>query len=134
MADCDELQVASLDPENDDRVVTVQVAGHAALLIAKAFKIKDRPSDPKDDRRPDRDAADVVRITTVAGGISATFGRLAGHPRVVRSQRKPATSCSTSSASPRSPGAQMAVQALAGDMPEERVRLHATSYTTRYLA
>ncbi|PBC75519.1 hypothetical protein BX265_0183 [Streptomyces sp. TLI_235] len=82
MVDCDELQVASLDPENDDRAVTVQVARHAALLIAKAFKIKDRPSDPKDDRRPDKDAADDVRITTVAGGISATFDRLAGHPKV----------------------------------------------------
>ncbi|MGW2355167.1 hypothetical protein [Actinacidiphila glaucinigra] len=57
------MHVSSLDP-SDNRNVTVNVAGPAALLVAKAFKIADRLSqaEKRPTRLTDKDAGDVLRI------------------------------------------------------------------------
>ena len=75
MVDRSPMTIKALDA-HDDRAITVHVAGPAALLVAKAFKIKDRLSDPgKPERVVDKDAGDVVRIM------------MASSPRDVRSWR-----------------------------------------------
>lgn len=53
-------QIAALDPE-DARTFVTEVAGPAALLVAKLHKLGDRDeSDP--DRLNDKDAHDVYRL------------------------------------------------------------------------
>jgi hypothetical protein len=53
--------IAALDP-NDARSVVAEVAGPAALLVAKAYKLRDRIAAGKPDRLDDKDAADVLRL------------------------------------------------------------------------
>ncbi len=53
------MRVAALDP-NDPRTCTVNVAGLAALLIAKLHKIAERAETP--DRLLDKDAHDLYRL------------------------------------------------------------------------
>lgn len=55
------LVVPPLDP-TDPRVVIANVAGPAALLVAKCHKIGERVSDPNPNRRADKDAHDVYRV------------------------------------------------------------------------
>ena len=55
------MPVTALDPA-DDREVTVEVAGVAALLVAKAHKIRDRVASGRASRLSGKDAADLYRI------------------------------------------------------------------------
>ena len=59
LVDRDRITIAALDP-NDDRSVSMLVAGPAALLVAKTHKIAERAGDT--DRLRDKDALDVLRI------------------------------------------------------------------------
>jgi len=59
------ITIAALD-SSDTRSITVEVAGLAAMLVAKAYKIRDRLADGNLDRLSDKDAADVYRIMQVA--------------------------------------------------------------------
>lgn len=61
LVDHSTLTVTSLDPA-DPRSIDVEVAGPAALLIAKAYKLHDRVSSGKPERLDDKDAADVLRL------------------------------------------------------------------------
>ena len=61
LVDHSTMTIAALDPD-DTRTVTVEVAGTAAMLVAKAHKISDRLKGKKADRLSDKDAADVYRI------------------------------------------------------------------------
>ncbi len=61
LVDHSPMTVTALDSA-DDRQVTVEVAGVAALLVAKAHKIRDRLDSGRSDRLSDKDAADVYRI------------------------------------------------------------------------
>jgi len=65
LVDHSPMTVAALDPA-DSRQVTVEVAGVAALLVAKAHKIRDRLDTGRSDRLSDKDAADVYRIMQTA--------------------------------------------------------------------
>ena len=65
LVDHSPMIVAALDPA-DSRQVTVEVAGVAALLVAKAHKIRDRLGTGRTDRLSDKDAADVFRIMQTA--------------------------------------------------------------------
>jgi hypothetical protein len=53
------MEIRALDPD-DDRAITVNVAGPAALLVAKAHKIGERADQP--DRFVDKDAHDIYRL------------------------------------------------------------------------
>jgi len=86
LVDHDTMTVASLDP-TDLRTIDVEVAGVAALLVAKAHKIHDRVVSGRADRLSDKDAADVFRImqTTSSSDVGATLiglrhDELAGEP------------------------------------------------------
>jgi hypothetical protein len=75
------MTVSALDP-SDDRRVTVEVAGVAALLVAKAHKIHDRVDGGRPDRLRDKDAADVYRIMQTARPVALreTLGDLLTNP------------------------------------------------------
>lgn len=60
LVDNDVLDVPALDPE-DGRVISARVAGPAALLVSKLFKLGER-ADKSPDRLQDKDAHDVLRI------------------------------------------------------------------------
>jgi len=128
------LRVGSLEPDQDPRVHTLNVAGPAALLIAKAFKIRDRLADAerKPERLTDKDAGDVIRLMMTSGDISETFERLEAEGRIAGVVREGQDLLINQFGSARSAGVDMAVRALAGDMPEERVRLLAPNYIDNY--
>jgi hypothetical protein len=128
------MSVAALDPM-DTRSVEVEVAGPAALLVAKAHKLHDRVGSDKTRRINDKDAADVFRLmqTTnpdLVGGTLASLSRdeVAGPVTVEaigyidelfgRRGR---------------PGIAMAVQALRVGVPEAQVEAIAVSYAERLL-
>ena len=75
------MTVAALDPL-DDRQLTVEVAGFAALLVAKAHKIHDRVASGRANRLSDKDASDVFRIMQAASptAVAATFDELLRDP------------------------------------------------------
>ena len=66
LVDHSPMVIASLNPA-DTRSLEVEVAGVAALLVAKAHKLHDRLDQGKTHRVDDKDASDIVRImqTTV---------------------------------------------------------------------
>ncbi len=74
LVDHSPMTVVALDPA-DERHVTVEVAGVAALLVAKAHKIRDRLDTGRTDRPSDKDAADVYRImqTTRPAAVAETM-------------------------------------------------------------
>ena len=59
--DHDLMEVAALDG-TDSRQFTIRVAGPAALIVAKVYKLRDRLADGKLGRIADKDAADVYRL------------------------------------------------------------------------
>ncbi|MGH9171185.1 MAG: hypothetical protein ACRD0Z_09990 [Acidimicrobiales bacterium] len=65
------MLITPLDPA-DTRSISAEVAGPAALLVAKAHKIHDRVEDGKTHRIKDKDASDVVRVMqTVSAAVPA---------------------------------------------------------------
>lgn len=65
LIDHESMTVAALDAA-DHRQANVEVAGVAALLVAKAHKIHDRVATGRVDRLSDKDAADIYRIMQTA--------------------------------------------------------------------
>jgi len=59
--DHDPMTVAALE-DADKRRHEIMVAGPAALLVAKAHKVRDRLVEKKSDRIVDKDALDIVRL------------------------------------------------------------------------
>jgi hypothetical protein len=116
----------------DERKITVNVAGPIALLVAKAYKINDRLADK--DRHPDRltdkDAGDVLRLFMAVSPKDAA----ADAARLLRNERAGATTAEGLGlladlfGRPRSPGVDMAVNALAADVPEVRIRALAPAF------
>lgn len=79
LVDHSPMVVAALD-HADMRSIEAEVAGVAALLVAKAHKLHDRLAQGKAHRLDDKDAADVVRImqTTVPAQVGRTLAELSG--------------------------------------------------------
>jgi hypothetical protein len=75
------MKVAALD-QKDDRSVEVEVAGVAALLVAKCHKLHDRVASGRSDRLDDKDAADVIRLmqTSSPAEVGATLAALSNDP------------------------------------------------------
>ncbi|WP_371095583.1 hypothetical protein [Streptomyces sanglieri] len=131
------LPVSSLDPA-DDRSVMVNVAGPAALLVAKAFKITDRLSqaEKRPDRLTDKDAGDVLRImmTTKARQVAETFTAVRADPRVGDVAADGLDKLRQLFGGRAAPGVDMAVKALAGSLEEDRVRALAPAFISRLTA
>ncbi len=81
LVDHSPMTVAALDPA-DHRQLTVEVAGVAALIVAKAYKIRDRLDTGRTDRLSDKDAADIYRImqTSRPAAVAETMRTLVDDP------------------------------------------------------
>ncbi|GII87818.1 hypothetical protein Ssi03_58080 [Sphaerisporangium siamense] len=128
------MRVTSLEP-GDPREIVVNVAGPAALLVAKAFKIRDRLADAatRPDRLADKDAGDILRImmTIPAGQVATTFAALREDPRVGYVAAQGVVLLRELFGRGSSPGVGMAVDALRGDVPEVRVRALARAFIAK---
>ena len=132
VVDFDPLEITSLEP-GDDRRVEVNVAGSAALLVAKAYKLGERLETPE--RLVAKDAGDVYRLfdaTAIADMAQATV-RLLGDDRSAATTGKALLYLRELFVTPRSPGIGLATQALAGIVDEATVAGFMTSYTRELL-
>jgi hypothetical protein len=77
VVDYSEMLVPPLTP-GDNRIITANVAGPAALLVAKCHKIAERVEGPNPDRLQDKDAHDVYRILAKfeTAALASTFANL----------------------------------------------------------
>jgi hypothetical protein len=126
------MTVAALDP-NDRRSCVVEVAGPAALLVAKAHKIHDRLNSPRPGRVDDKDAADVYRLMQVTppAEVGARLGELERH-EVAGAATRDAVAYLTELFGRRGgEGVQMAARALRLAIPEAQVATLATTYIER---
>jgi len=124
------LTIASLDAR-DSRRIRAKVAGPAALLVAKMYKIHDRMSAGRRDRVVDKDALDVFRImqTTLPVKIASTINMLAEHgtagpPTLIAMDYLVEIFGKKEGA-----GVEMAVRSLRLALPKARVAEICVSYT-----
>ncbi len=70
--------IESLDPETDPRTFQVRVAGPAALLVSKLYKLHERLGQDNPDRQQDKDAHDIYRILveTELGDLQVRYQKL----------------------------------------------------------
>ncbi len=130
------MNITGIEP-SDTRTITVNVAGPAALLVAKAFKINDRlkQADTRPARLTDKDAGDVLRIIRAipVAQVAASFTSLCEDPRVGETTREGLQLLKDLFGGPATPGVDMAVQALSGDLPEATIRALAPAYISRLM-
>ncbi|MFD6479348.1 hypothetical protein ACFWEH_38215 [Streptomyces anulatus] len=121
------MTIASLTP-HDDRSVEAYVAGPAALLVAKAYKLHERIIDAengKPERLSAKDAGDVYRImsTIRVREVAASFSSLCEDPRVGSVATEGLRLLRQLFGAAATPGTELAVEALAGDIPASRIRV-----------
>lgn len=128
--DHDLMKLASLEPDRDPRSFTINVAGVAALLVAKAFKIAERLAEPGAPRVADKDAGDVVRLmmTSDQSYVAQRLSQLASDQTVGDVVQQGLAELHKLFGGRRTPGTSLAVSALAGAMPETRVRALPPAY------
>lgn len=134
LIDRNPLLIAALDPA-DQRAVTVDVAGVAALLVAKAHKLHDRFQRGRSDRLDDKDAADVFRLMQVSSpaSVGATLAELGSH-EIAGPPTTAAIGYLQELFGRRGrAGIQMASRALQGSIPQERVTVICVAYTAGLL-
>ncbi|MFE0438890.1 hypothetical protein ACFW2K_28480 [Streptomyces nigra] len=129
------MTLSSLVP-GDDRRIEAYVAGPAALLIAKAFKLDERITEAEKRERTDRlsnkDAGDVYRIMAVvpSDDVADTLAGLRSDTRVGDIAAEGLERLHKLFGGANTPGTELAVQALAGDVPESRIRALAPFYVS----
>lgn len=129
--DADVLQIQSLEPQRDPRVLSARVAGVAALLIAKAFKIHQRANEEGQRRLTNKDAGDILRLmmdsapeTTVAARVR----ELLMNNRTAGTTREGLGHLEKLFGAARTQGTDMAVDALEATVAEATIRAIAPSY------
>jgi hypothetical protein len=136
VVDNDDMPVASLEPHADDRVLTARVAGPAALLIAKTYKIHERTNEPRRDRLTDKDAGDVVRLMMTSyrpSDVAARFRALLADERTRATATTGLHYLEDLFGGRATTGVEMAVSALAGGMDEQAIRTLPPAYLTALL-
>jgi hypothetical protein len=132
MVDNDQIVIESLDPD-DQRSIVMKVAGPAALLTAKAYKIRDRVAEMKPGREADKDAGDVIRLMRTSGirAVAASFTALTNHEdeRIASTAAQGLSMLKEQFGRPRGVGVQMAQRALAGALPPQTIEALATAFT-----
>ncbi len=128
------MTIGALDPA-DLRSIDVEVAGVAALIIAKLHKIHDRSSG-RPDRLSDKDAADVYRImqTTSVHDIATTLAELRDHPLAGQATSVALEYLEELFGRRGRAGIVMAQRALQLAIPEAQVETLCVSFTSRLLA
>ncbi|HZT94898.1 MAG TPA: hypothetical protein VE985_10530 [Gaiellaceae bacterium] len=135
LVDHSPMTVTALEP-SDAREFEVEVAGVAALFVAKAHKIHDRLESNRPGRAEDKDAADVYRLmqTTSPNDVAARLGELREHETA-----GPVTEAAIGYlvelfGRRNGDGVQMAVRALQLAIPEAQVATLATDFINRLTA
>lgn len=138
--DNDERTIVSLEPNVDDRTAVIRVAGPAALLIAKVHKLAERLQDRERGRsqrvRP-KDAGDVLRLMRGSKPPAQVGDRLrilARDEMCGPSVRDGVDHLDRLFGRSRAAGVDLAVEAVAGAMPEVLVRGLAPAYISDLLA
>lgn len=128
------MTIGALEPV-DPRSLTANVAGAAALLVAKAHKIHDRIQSGRSDRVDDKDAADVLRLmqTTAPATVGATLAGLGAHPMAGRASATALDYLETLFGRRGRPGIEMAASAMRLAVPAARVEAICIAYTTAML-
>ncbi len=122
VVDNDVMSVTALDG-SDPRAFDVRVAGSTALLVAKLHKLAERVEGGRADRMADKDAADVYRLM-LATPTELVVGRLRGllvHPNAGPVTAQAVGLLGGLFGARGRPGVRMAVRALGGAVPAERV-------------
>lgn len=124
------MRIAALESA-DSRTITANVAGPAALLVAKAHKIHDRTQSARQDRLIDKDAADVLRLmqTTVPAAVGATLGRLASDQMAGGASTAAIGYLEMLFGRRGQPGIEMAARAMRLAIPAARVEAICIAYT-----
>lgn len=132
LVDFDPIEISALEPD-DMRRVAVNVAGPAALTIAKAHKLAERLDTPR--RLLPKDAGDVYRLfeATSLDDMTKPFARTLGDERSAATARQAIAYLRQLFSTPRSPGVALAVSALAGVIDEPTVVATVTGYTNDLL-
>ncbi|MGD1012385.1 MAG: hypothetical protein ABR925_07645 [Acidimicrobiales bacterium] len=123
------IEIKSLDAL-DTRSITAEVAGPAALLVAKAHKLHDRVEDDRSHRIKDKDASDVVRLmqNTVPFTLAPVFEKLLADP-IAGSPTRDGLGCLRQLFGRRGrPGVIMASNALRIAMDPDTVEVICTSF------
>ncbi|MGH9292953.1 MAG: hypothetical protein ACRDZ6_09310 [Acidimicrobiales bacterium] len=120
------VRIAALDPA-DYRSITAEVAGPAALLVAKAHKINDRVASARSHRL---DASDVIRLmqTIPVLSVAAVFSKLLADTVAGQPTREALLYLTDLFGRRGRPGLTMAVNALRFAMEADTVEVISTSY------
>jgi hypothetical protein len=111
VVDADVMTLNALDA-TDSRAIDIRVAGPAALLVAKVYKISERQGT---NRLSDKDALDVVRILrgTQTDELASRYERLIADPRSADIARAGRDLFAAQFTKRAHPGVQMAIRAAA---------------------
>jgi hypothetical protein len=133
--DHDTMTIAALGP-GDDRVVVAKVAGTAALLVAKAYKLQERVDRGREDRLDDKDALDCVRLMQASNPehVGATLRTLQAEPVAAEVTATAIGYLERLFGRRGRPGIRMAADALRFVMPEERVTAICAQYNAAMVA
>jgi len=135
LVDRSPMTVTALEPA-DRREFEVEVAGVAALLVAKAHKIHDRLASNRPGRAEDKDSADVYRLmqTTSPTDVARTLAGLREHESAGQVTETAIGYLTELFGRRNSDGVQMAVRALQLAIPEAQVATLAVDYIGRLTA
>jgi len=122
LVDQQEMVVASLERERDSRRIATKVAGPAALLTAKLFKINERD---ETSRAEDKDALDVMRLLQATQTTALVDGirRIERDERFTRTVERATELLDDLFGTRGGTGALMAARACHPIMDETQVRL-----------
>jgi hypothetical protein len=134
VADHSLVSISSLEPTLDARTTQVSVAGTAALSVAKVHKLHDRFADVKlgkARRLKPKDASDVFRLmrTSAPDEVGKRLREIADDDVAGACVRDGVERLKAMFGGRRTPGVELAVQALQGAVPEQRVRTLAAAFT-----
>jgi len=134
LVDHSQRTITALDPAVE-RSVDANVAGPAALLVAKAHKIHDRIERGRADRVLDKDAGDVLRLmqTTTPMNVGTTLAELAAHPMAGPASTAALAYLEAQFGRRGRPGIEMAANAMRLAIPAARVEAICTAYTAAML-
>lgn len=123
------IELAALE-RGDERLITVNVAGYAALLVAKLHKLGDRLDTPE--RLLAKDAGDVYRLFDAVGpdDMVASLGVLLADSRSSVTTTKALAYLDQLFMTPASRGTRLAVDALRTVLPADTVTAAVTAYAS----
>lgn len=127
------IKIASFE-SSDTRSVVVNVAGEAALLVAKLHKLGDRLAKPE--RLEAKDAGDVYRLFDAIGPkeMAARLSALLGDERSASSTEAGLAYGDQLFATPAGMGVRLGVEALRGVVPEATATAVLTTYWLTFRA